>query len=314
MANFKNANIERLRIIASFGIVFFHSKAGLLGFIGYAGLPIFVMLTFSLGIVKQDYTSKQNSSSILKRYLTVKTKRLILPYIFWVFTYLCWGLARSMTGHGEIIEVPLTILFPLYGTSIHLWYLPFVFIFLAIISFLKLYCPVDDLKLMSFYLIVILVTGIATAAVDFGFGQLPTPIPQILFALPAVSLGLIISDMFYLNNFAKYCLSLLFITTAGIIRLFLTARFDSFLILYTIAFFLVVICQNYPGQMDRYTSHLSSLTFGIYLIHPIIIAISANMAHIAQIDLSTTTISLIVFIISAIITDLILKTQFKIFV
>jgi fucose 4-O-acetylase-like acetyltransferase len=267
------------------------------------------MITFSFGTIKQAHSLNEKERTLFRNYLLSKTNRLIIPYLFWVFIYWCWGCARMLSSHGEIINVPVTILLPLYGTSIHLWYIPFIFIGLIAVSFTKLYFPLKSLFSISLYLFLSLLTGLLPVFVQ-NTNQLPLPIPQFLFALPALFLGLTISDTMDVNKPLKYCLILLIISLIGAIRLLLNSN-DSFLFLYLLSFLLVVTMQNIPGKIDSFTKQLSPLTFGIYLIHPIIAAIIVNIATITNFQRIAPINSIIIFISSAICIYILKKTTLE---
>ncbi|MFH1718755.1 MAG: hypothetical protein ABIF19_15475, partial [Planctomycetota bacterium] len=45
---FRIANVERLRILAIFGIIWFHTEGAFGRSVGYAGLPVFIMIFCAL--------------------------------------------------------------------------------------------------------------------------------------------------------------------------------------------------------------------------------------------------------------------------
>jgi surface polysaccharide O-acyltransferase-like enzyme len=306
MANSKNANIERLRIIACFGIICFHSQTGILKLVGYIGLPIFIMITFCFSTIKKPQSYNESRSALLSNYLLIKANRLIIPYLCWGFVYWCWGYLRMVTSHGEIINVPVTFLFPLYGTSIHLWYLPFVFVGIGVASFIKLYLPLKGLCIFFLYLFLSFITGLVPLFFQ-DINQLPLPLPQYFFSLPAIFLGLMISNTIDLNKVLKYGLVVIVISLTGMIRL-ISDNNDSFLFLHLLSFLLVVTAQNIPGEIDQLTAQLSPLTFGIYLIHPIIATIVVNISAITHFQFIGLINPIIIFIISAICIYLLKKT------
>jgi peptidoglycan/LPS O-acetylase OafA/YrhL len=294
----KNQNIERLRIFASYGIICFHSQTGLLKTIGYIGLPVFVMITFAYGVIKCRRQAITDSPlHPFKNYIVSKIERLLLPYLFWVFIYAVWGGLRALSSLGEIVNVPVTILIPLYGTSIHLWYLPFVFLALVSVSLLRVNFPSNNLRDLLSYSVAALITGLLPAFFP-NTNQLSLPIPQILFALPALFIGLIISDDLEIKKQVKYGVSLAIIITTGIARVILNND-HSFLFLFFSSFLLVAIAQNATGKPDKITVNLSSLTFGIYLVHPIIIAIVSNLLGYHNCQGLTPLHSLMIFVLSA---------------
>ena len=288
----KNTNIERLRIISCLGIITFHCQNGLLKTIGYISLPTFVILTFALGLIKEQ--TRPIQSKHFFNYIRSKSNRLIKPYIFWVIIYGCWGLLRNKMGYGKIIELPISFLFPLYGTSIHLWYLPFTFLGLTSISYLKYYPQFKRIPKTFTFFLFLTIFGLAPIFLE-NTAQLP--IPQILFALPAAILGLYLHDNDN-PSIIDYGSILLIIVIIGLIRLNFNNS-DFFIFQYSVAYILVVFCLNIPGKINKFTEHISELTFGIYLIHPLIIAILNNITTPFTYVLDTPLKPLIIFTISA---------------
>ncbi len=313
MVKQKNFNIDRLRVIASFGIICFHSQTGLLKLIGYVGLPVFVMITFGLGTINTNVTLVGPVRTVLKGFLSAKIHRLIIPYIAWVVIYWGWGWFRMITGHGEIIESQLTIFFPLYGTSIHLWYLPFVFTGLILFSTCKLYYPLSGFTALVIFLLLMMFTSIAPA-VFFNQNKMPLPLPQILFALPPLFVGLIISDMTNVKGNIKYCLTFFFIIFTFFVHLLIKKEFDLNLLLLPIAFLLVVFCIKFPGKSGKIVKELSPLTFGIYLVHPIIVAIIKNILLFYKMTYLLPVSSLLIFLISAAVTYAFSLTKIKVII
>ena len=111
----KNQAIELLRIVAAFGIIWFHSKLPEFGIVSYGGLVIF--LTFSSYFAAIAPISRPD-------YLLRLGKRLLLPWAAWWLVYGALNLADHrplLLPHHDITLGVLT------GTHIHLWYLPFIF-------------------------------------------------------------------------------------------------------------------------------------------------------------------------------------------
>jgi hypothetical protein len=104
----RNASIELLRIASAFAIVWFHAHvAG--SSTAYAGLVVFIVvaLYFEAG------PNFERSVSVWRR-----TQRLLIPWAVWMGLY---GSLRIVT-HQPLLPNGI-----LAGTSIHLWFLPFIF-------------------------------------------------------------------------------------------------------------------------------------------------------------------------------------------
>jgi len=109
-----NVYIEYVRIIAAFGIVWFHS--GVAGFqIAYSGLAAFIIITFFLE------TNRAPSRSLQ---INVLATRLILPWLFWMALFAIYNVLRHKPALQPTGNLATSVL---YGSAPHLWYLPFVF-------------------------------------------------------------------------------------------------------------------------------------------------------------------------------------------
>lgn len=121
-------DIEILRVLSAFGIVWFHSGAPGRAF-AYSGLVIFIILSV--------YLSQHGNQHISTRF-KIRARRLLVPWSIW-FTF--YGLIRLLTQkplrpleNGAIAGV-------LSGPSSHLWYLPFTFVLLVIIDSARVKLP-----------------------------------------------------------------------------------------------------------------------------------------------------------------------------
>lgn len=116
----RNGTLEYTRLLAAFGIVFFHAKAPG-SEVGYAALPFFVLL-----LVVMAGPSSQNCS--LPVYLQSRAVRLFVPWLAWSLVY---GLLKFcevlVTGTPLHAEFNLSML--ISGPALHLWFLPLSFAF-----------------------------------------------------------------------------------------------------------------------------------------------------------------------------------------
>jgi hypothetical protein len=105
----KRMDIELARILASIGIVLFHTLYGFNAFT-YSGIVVFSFMT--MWLTAQSPTLR----------LREKARRFLQPWAFWMVVY---GLV-NLLSHQPLFGLgthPFTQLFA--GTSVHLWYMPF---------------------------------------------------------------------------------------------------------------------------------------------------------------------------------------------
>ena len=121
----RNGTLDYARLLAAFGIVFFHAGAPG-GAIGYAALPFFLMLLVVLafpGAVRVSFPA----------YLRGRVQRLLVPWVIWSGVYGVLKLAELVvTGAPFGSEFSLNMI--LTGTALHLWFLPFAFLAFVIPS------------------------------------------------------------------------------------------------------------------------------------------------------------------------------------
>jgi len=122
----RNYNVDRLRILATFGIVWFHT-VGIPGrHVAYAGLAIFIMLSFA-------YVTLRSPMATSAAILSERFKRLLLPWAFWWLIYLAAKMGKSVLSNTPF-SADIDLGWILAGPSIHLWYLPFAFVMTMIVS------------------------------------------------------------------------------------------------------------------------------------------------------------------------------------
>jgi len=116
-------DIELLRLFCIFGIIWVHANAPQKAF-GFSCLFAFLTLSVFLSGNRKDM-----KYSILKR-----GRRLLVPWAFWFIVY---GIA-NYCRHADIVSLNNGLVAGiLSGTSLHLWYLPYIFICLVVVDIIK---------------------------------------------------------------------------------------------------------------------------------------------------------------------------------
>lgn len=260
------ANIDRLRILAAVGIVWFHTDGAPLRTVGYTGLPIFLLIFFSL-IVRN--TPSTDTLSFLKR----RFNRLIVPWLFWSLVYGLSKAAKAIcTTDMSSVHDMLSFERLLVGTHVHLWYLPYAFV---------LGCVMHEVNRRTWKLGHAAVSVAATAAGVFllaagPVGLLPggnsPPVPQWNFGLAAVSLGFAIGRCLAIpsRNTRRLLLSIIAAATLPECIILNSAGFAGLAIPYGLAIVLVCAAYAWEASGDAFVTAVAPLTFGIYLIHPLI--------------------------------------------
>lgn len=170
----KRQDIELLRIMAAFAIVWYHSST-IGGEISYAGLIVFLMLSMYLA-GRSTYSGS--------RYLFRRTNRLLIPWAVW---FLMYGAKNALT-HKPIIPTDNGIIAGiLTGPSIHLWYMPFIFACLILFDSVRKYASSASIAWASAALTIVVLGS--TALWRQVSIQLGCPIAQYAHASAGISLG-----------------------------------------------------------------------------------------------------------------------------
>ena len=309
------ANIERLRIISAFGVASFHVHDWFPRSLGVAGF-IILLLSFCAFVVNKP--EPYGIAMVAKR----KAQRLLKPWLFWSIIYGGLGLAKMIQQNVSFSEVfsPTMLL---TGTRIHLWFLPFAFvaaIFLALIH--RRITGIRD----SFTITTAISIG---ALCIFGCSiiqsrlLLPTPLAQWTLGLPAIPLGFAIGRIKILQRIedrTKYFMLVILSTMAACVASMVLARFSygtwfdfgtKFSVRYFVSLLMFCCALHWRGRLDPISADLASLSYGIYLIHPLV------TVPFYQFGIATQHPFLLLFLVlsvSSLITYILRKTPLKQFV
>lgn len=236
----RNASIDYLRFAGALGIVLFH--AGLPdAWIGLSALPMFVTLIVYYG---------------LDRSLGAHARRLLIPWLIWSAIYAAAKLSQAMVqGNPWASEFESWML--LTGTSLHLWFLPFAFLFLVAARGVWLRSPL-------WVLWGIAVPGSCAAIWAFQMQDMPIPLPQWCATLPAAFAGAMMART---GRFGA-ALATLGIGAAVLIVL----GWDEATWQLAIAAGAIALALAVPLPQTRVSAWMAQVSFGVYLIHPLVYA------------------------------------------
>ncbi len=247
-------DIEILRVLSAFGIVWFHSGAPGRAF-AYSGLVIFIILSV--------YLSQHGNQHISTRF-RIRARRLLVPWSIWFSFY---GLIRLLTQKPLIPLENGAIAGVLSGPSSHLWYLPFIFVLLVIIDSARVKLPPSILAWTGYALAIL-------AFVSWGRWSVPEnpseyPWMQYGHAMTGIFLGIFMMHYGALPRWlAPYLLGTLLIASASAISI------QGYGIPYTVGICLSAIVLLTPEREITFNVQpLSRCTLGIYLLHPLILMI-----------------------------------------
>lgn len=259
----RNQAIELLRILGAFGIVWYHSDiAG--HEIAYASLGIFI-------IVSTYFESVRRGDRTLQ--LGALARRFLIPWLFWFAVYAALNLLRGKAVWIETRSIPESIL---YGSKQHLWYLPFIFVILATIRITLKAIP-------RIAMIVICAILCAIMALTIGYWrpwslEIGPPVAQYMQGLLAVFFGVVLSG----ND--RILVRVIIVMLVGAIAYAATLPYPNVGIPHLLAAMAVALTLG-AGKIglisDNRLESLSKLMFGVYLVHPIFLAVMAPLVNMS---------------------------------
>jgi len=271
------SSLDLMRFVGAIGIVWAH-MFGPGPFVGPLSLSVFLIITafLSAGSLKR----RSPAEFIRKRAVSILQPWLVWSAIYFAADVLRHGLGRSLSA---LVDTPLTLLI---GTSLHLWFLPFVFLgsFLIVLA-KRVSGPTSNLV----YTLAIAAPAAALALILCVQLKLPAPLGQWAFSLPVFLLGIVAAQSGRLGQFWVQVAYVALVTA-------LTLAFDASTGLFALVFAAVCfqILWYIRGGHPLFQA-LGSLAMGVYLIHPLFILI----VHKAAPGLfGTATGALLVFAVS----------------
>ena len=176
--------IDLARFIAAFGVVVAHAEASPKDWSGHLSLGLFLILTAFLAV--QSAGRAVGRAGGTYDYLS-RARRLVLPWVVWsLFFILVEEVVSDEPQMFATLRTPWVIF---YGGSIHLWFLPFVALAMALVGpAVRLITTPARLQLAALILIG-LSAPLFWAHETLG---MPEPMPQWAFALPCYVLGLLL--------------------------------------------------------------------------------------------------------------------------
>jgi peptidoglycan/LPS O-acetylase OafA/YrhL len=262
----RSAGIDALRMLAALGIIWFHMEQAPLRQIGYAGLPVFLLLFYSLLVRQgQTYTTAQ--------FLTRRWRRLVAPWLFWSVLYglgrltralflADWASLSDMVSPGALVT----------GTYIHLWYLPYAFVSGFLLYEFNVRTWQRSHTAVALGATVVALATLAVYAHGVLTWSVTPPLAQWQFGLAALPLGFAIGRCLAIpsQDAQRVLLSVISLATVALyVVLSAQGRAES-VTPYVLAAVLACLAYVCPARANTHTTALASLTFGIYLIHPVV--------------------------------------------
>lgn len=295
----RNATIDYARLLAAFGIIFFHAKAPG-GSVGYAGLPFFTMLTVCLA-------TQAAQSTAFTRFLAARAKRLLVPWLVWSGIYGSLKIAQAILEDHTIAQ-EFSGWMLLTGPAIHLWFLPFIFaVSVAVFPIgRRLKAP----GLATALLLMVAVTGAATLSFWLlGATKPPIPLAQWLEVLPAAIWGIALAYVWGREKTMPVAGG----TLLAIVLLAWTAGWTTDLFQFGLAGSAVLLCRLLPLRPTLLSGMAAQASLFIYLAHPLVMTLLHKMGGLPPNHVSSALLTCIVTFTLAICLDLAKRSHRPVF-
>jgi surface polysaccharide O-acyltransferase-like enzyme len=302
------ANVERLRIVAMLEIVTFHvggavaSDTYRLPIVGGLGLPVFLLLNNAFNCTLSERMGT-------RPFLDVKVSRLLLPWLVWSGVYAGIMLAEKVR-HDEPLAEAFSPWMIIGGTYTHLWFVPFALFGSLLIAGLQVRTKTLPHRKMAAATLAVGTALTLGGAWLLHVRDIQWPLLQWLFALPSPLLGfalgrvLMSRDRRLLSKLAV-SLSVLAVGTLAATLIWAVPEMDR---RYAVSMALVSLFFLWPGKADALSRRLTPLLFGVYLMHPLLMRVYQG-AHLPELPVAL--LGLVVFVVAALLVDLLRRTPLK---
>jgi peptidoglycan/LPS O-acetylase OafA/YrhL len=253
-------SFEYLRVLAAFGIVCNHVSSPSLHWGGAFGLWIFLLISFTL-------LARSVPGQAPAAFAGAKARRVLLPWLFWSAFYLLWGLWHFLR-HGVPFFEPWMLF---TGFSLHLWYLPYLFLASIALHLARRSSAAFD---QSAGVLLITVTGLVMLAADGMWHTYTPPFDQWSTAVPLTLFGYALGRIALVRDGRQRRTATMMlaasVTAVCLARVLFPGHYggDAVSVLAGLGTFMIVGALPLPPSAP--IELLSTLTLGIYLIHPFV--------------------------------------------
>lgn len=253
----RNLELDCLKSIAAFAIVWYHSEYP--GWqVSYSGLVVFLILsTYFCVAPRVGLGFNGGLDGILLR-----ARRLLVPWVFWFLVYSVWNWAAGrsfIVFDGGILAGLLT------GPSVHLWYLPFVFLYLILLDqitpFVSRTILAITFGLVSFSVII---SAYYWRPISMSFGY---PWSQYFHAFAPACFGVFLGCRDALPSRLNHI-----IFAVNIFACIFNDMYDEVGMAYLVGFVAFGMFARYRGFFKNIAKVASfeRYAFGVYLLHPLV--------------------------------------------
>ncbi len=307
----RSLSLDCTRIVAVLAVVMIHTAMDFIKFdissssymwgnifdsFARAGVPLFVMVS---GALMLDEEKEISIKKVFSKYIL----NIIFLFISWSFIYLIPAMAKEMT-QNETITLSYIIRNFVTG-GIHMWYLIMIIGLYLIIPVLKLFVKKENSNKILYIIVVsvafmflpVLLTCLSN--LNSVFDDLCKQLARFQYGFMGVFTTYFITGWYVINNDIKhkkviYLLSLISVLII-IILVQVTGNYNDaysnsniLVYLYSLGIFIFIndICKNKVSP--HFIEKLSNMTFGVYIIHIIVLYVIKmffDNAHITPLSI-----------------------------
>jgi surface polysaccharide O-acyltransferase-like enzyme len=269
----REAGIEWLRIVACILVVAFHANTAQWG-LASCGLEVFTVFTIMLAV---GSAGRRGPADFIK----TRAISLLVPWIFWWVVYAIWkSVMSSRAGNPMFSWFEPWRLFA--GPEMHLWFMPFAFVATVATGLWMGSHPIEDNPSAArrSSLLWALAAGISTVVASYAMHALESlqergefiaqPWIQWVRVFPVILVGIAMVRGRVPGGYVRGLLPMLtiFMIIASGICLALDLKINAFQ--YAIAMVMCAIGFQVRHAASATLVAISTLTLGVFLIHPMV--------------------------------------------
>jgi peptidoglycan/LPS O-acetylase OafA/YrhL len=250
-----NHTFELMRFACAAAIVACHMHPPAGDYLAFS-LSLFLILTSAFAV----HSVRRGDPA---RFFAARARRILVPWLAWSGFYVIVNMVLTRDWRGPLVpDSPLSLLI---GSSIHLWFLPFVLVVSGLVAFLV---PLVTDRRRLFWLTAALIPAAIGSFYLHQLNVLPDPFGQWAYSMPAVLFGAVVA---FAARFGTGVLPIVFLAVVTTCALALGSPLLDAPHLAIAAILFLLICRI--EIRSPLLAEFGRLSFGVYLVHPFLMLV-----------------------------------------